>query len=53
MKANIYVTPEMRQIELGSHAIAAGLVGSNKGPTESDYAKKDNAWDDADSESEW
>ena len=53
MKANKYVSPVMKQIELGSRAIAAGLVGSNKGPTESDYAKKDNAWDDVDSESEW
>ena len=53
MKANKYITPEMRQIELGPRAIAVGITGSDKGRTDNDYAKKDNAWDDADSEGEW
>ena len=52
MKANKYITPEMRKIELGSRAIAVPVVTSqNVDP----FTKKDNAWDDADtdSESEW
>ena len=51
MKANKYITPVMKQIELGSHAIATP-IGTSKTVDET-FSKKDNAWDDTDSESEW
>ena len=49
MKANKYITPVMKQIELGSRAIAINAT-SREGEV---LSKKDNAWDDTESESEW
>lgn len=49
MKANKYITPCMKQIELGSRAIA---INATSKPVEAD-SKRDNAWDDTNSESEW
>ena len=39
----------MKQIELGSRSIAIGATSQNVDP----FTKKDNAWDDTESESEW